>query len=473
MKKLFFLLILIGLLLAGLAWALHPGNEESSEQRFTLVPITHGPLAETVSATGVLQPQEVIPVGTELSGTVVEIAADFNKTVSEGDLLFRLDDRLPRQKLRQAQVAIAVARAEVERARTMQEAAFRTFDRLRNLPENVSLRKDLDAAEAHWRAMEAGVAVAEARAREAEEGQALAELAVRLTEIRVPVLTSRSSGLGEGAERERPPLIPSLKISQGDSRGPGEHGLLAARGPTTSGKRKFIVLERRVDLNQQIGPPLAAQAFVLAGDLGLMQVAARVAEGDISRVQREQSVSFTVASYGEDVRFTGRVTDLRLTPISDHGAIFYKILIEAANTLDENTGEWQLRPGMTTSVDVLVRKQEAVWRVPLAALNLVVPEADQTDAARAKLAQWRSREDRQQWQPVWTLDNRGQPWPLLVQVANARGPAIRDDESCEVLAWDPELQPAPDRGRLETFPRLIVNILPPRPGLFNLPRIKI
>lgn len=440
MKKLLALLAAFMLILAALAWWLTVPTRSAADTAYTFATAEFGPMVETVSATGVVQPQEQVPVGTELSGKVVEVAADFNQVVQEGDLLFRLDDRTAQLKVRQADVAVRLARAEVDRAKAARDAARKSFERLRDLPENVSLRKDIDAAEAQFQAAEAGVVVAEVRVREAEEGRALAEHALQLTEVRAPVLSRPS------AAREVP-------------------------------RRKYIVLDRKVELNQQIGPPIAAQAFLLAGDLSQMQVAAQVAEGDIGRVRRGQPVEFTVATFADEVRFHGRVSDLRLLPNNDHGAIFYKVMIDAANVPDPASGEWQLRPGMTASVDVIVRRREATWKVPLAALNLELPASLVTEAARARLERWRTSADREKWQVVWVLGEAGKPWPVLVRTAagDAKGEtALRDAQATEVLEWDTELHPQPGPQEKATYPRVITGVAAPgQGGLFSLPRVKI
>ena len=90
-----------------------------------------------------------------------------------------------------------------------------------------------------------------------------------------------------------------------------------------------------MELNQQVGPPLSAQLFLLGGDLAQMQAVAQVAEGDIGRVRRGQRADFTVSTYGDDVLFTGKVADMRLLPTSDHGAIFYRVVIDVANRKDK------------------------------------------------------------------------------------------------------------------------------------------
>jgi HlyD family secretion protein len=450
MKKLLLLLVLLMLALATGAWWFSPSRRESAEPAFSFASAEHGALIETVSATAALQPQEVFPVGTELAGKVVEVAADFNQTVSEGDLLLRLDDRVAVQKLHQAETAVRLARASVEQARAQQDASQKVVDRLRELSPNVSMRKDLDTAEAQLKAAKAAVEVAEARVREAEDGRGLAELGVRLTQVHVPVMARPSDS------RESPPGL----------------GALAPEGTTPLTKRKFIVLDRKVELNQQVGPPISAQLFLLGGDLAQMQAIAQVAEGDIGRVRRGQRAEFSVSAYGDDVLFSGKVADLRLLPTSDHGAIFYRVVIDVANRKDPATGDWQLRPGMTASVDVVVRRHEDVWKIPVAAVNFQMPEEHQSDAARDKVKQWQGRKAADQWKVVWVQGADRKPWPEFVRIGANPGQdsGIHDTQFDEVLEWDPDMQPGPDP---KNPPQFIIGAPPSKGGLFKLPPVKL
>jgi HlyD family secretion protein len=449
MKKLLLLLVLLMLALAAGAWWFSPSRHESGDPSFSYAAAERGSLVETVSATATLQPQEVLPVGTELAGKVVEVAADFNQTVSEGDLLLRLDDRAAVEKLNQAKTAVQLAQAAVGQARAQQDAAQKSVDRLRDLSPTVSMRKDLDAAEAQLQAAKAAVDVAEARVHEAEDGRRLAELGVRLTRVEVPVL-ARPSGT-----KDSPPGV----------------GALAPDGKAPDTKRKFIVLDRKVELNQQVGPPISAQLFLLGGDLAQMQAIAQVAEGDVGRVRRGQRAEFTVSTFGDDVLFTGQVADQRLLPTSDHGAIYYRVVIDVANRKDPATGDWQLRPGMTASVDIVARRHEDVWKVPVAAVNFQMAEDHQSDAARDKLKQWQARKDADQWKVVWVQGANRKPWPEFVRlIANAGQEAgIHDSQFDEVLEWDQDMPP-PDP---KAPPQFIIGAPPLKGGLFKLPPVKL
>jgi hypothetical protein len=231
-----------------------------------------------------------------------------------------------------------------------------------------------------------------------------------------------------------------------------------AAAASVAGKRTFTIIDRKVVAGQLIAPPASAQLFTLATPLFRMHVHAQVSENDIGKVQPRQVATFTVYAYTEEeARFTGKVLEIR-QPNNVHGAVFYDTIIDAANQRDPKTGEWQLRPGMTAAVDIVVRKHTDVWKVPTAALSLQLDEYYQTEAARSKLTQWQSQGDRDEWKPVWNLDSQGRPWPVFVRVGgrNASGETgIEDGQFVEVLEWDPQLGFKPDPSKPAVYPQLV------------------
>jgi HlyD family secretion protein len=452
-KKILFLLILLGLALTGTACWITNKPAEPANGAYTLATVETGTLVDTISSTGILQPNNVLTVGTELAGQVVEVAADFNQTVSEGDLLFRLDDTVARQRLADAERAVAQAGLAVEQAKVAYDYAQKTLERLRGLTEKVSMKKELEAAEFQTESARLTLELAKGRVKEAEGARSLAELALKKTVVRVPVRSA-------------------------DATLPAGIGTLSTDDRPTGPPRTYIVLDRKIMLGQQIGPPLSAQAFTLASDLRQMQVQAQVAEGDIGKVRTGMKGNFTVGGTGEDKdHFPVTVASSRLLPVSGQGARYYEVLLDVENQRDDSTGEWKLRPGMTATVDLAYRQHEQVWKVPLAALNLVLDEKKQSDAARAKLARWRQAGDTDKWKVVWTLGADNKPWPLLVRTGGVdrRGQTgIQDAEFEEVLEWDAEWEPRPDLSNRATWPRVIIAAPPPSEGgWFKLPPVKL
>jgi multidrug efflux pump subunit AcrA (membrane-fusion protein) len=235
-------------------------------------------------------------------------------------------------------------------------------------------------------------------------------------------------------------------------------------------RRTFVVIDRQVKIGQMIGPASPTPLFILAGDLENMEVHAQVAEGDIGRVKRGLTAIFSVSAFSDqDMEFRGTVKEIRPMPNNVKGAVFYDTVIQVKNQKDNETGEWRLRPGMTAAVDMIRRKHENVWKVPNAALNFQMEEAYQSEAAKARLAEWKVRTDYAEWRPVWVWDEgRRQVWPIFVRIAGLKNgePGLSDGEFNEILEWEPGREPAAGTPP----PRVITKAPPARtPGFFDQP----
>jgi hypothetical protein len=245
-----------------------------------------------------------------------------------------------------------------------------------------------------------------------------------------------------------------------------------------AGPRKFLVLERKVSLGQLISPPASGHLFTLAGGLDVVQIEAQVAEGDVSKVVKGLTAEFTVASYSDtDLRFQGQVTDVRLSPVNDRGAVFYKVILEARNERDPASKRWRLTPGLTATVDIVRRRHERAWKMPALALSFQPDEAKLSESARAKIRRWQDVKDRDHWKPVWVVGKDHTPWPIFVRTGgeDSKGEAgIRDPSfTTEVLEWDPDLAVKPEPGNLATYPQVIIAAPAEKSGLFNRPAIKL
>jgi HlyD family secretion protein len=460
-KKLLSVLVLIALALAGVAWWWSAEHERAADaENYSQTSIDFGPLTEVISATGVVQPRDVYAVGSEAAGKVVAVLADFNQVVEEGEVLARLDDRVARDRLAQARLGVEMAQAGVRQAQAARDNAARLVERERNRSPELRRQTDVDLVEGNLRSADAALEGARVKVREAEEGRRQAEYALSLTEIRAPVLAHPGDASASASSPAR-----------------GGVGALAPEGANPKQRRSFVVLDRKVSVNQMVGPPLSAQLFTLASDLEHVQVVAQVVEGDVVKVRRGQRARFTITGSGDaDPAIEAKVTEVRLTPASDHGAVYYKAVLEAHNERDAASGEWKLRPGQTASVDVIRRSHEAVWKMPAAALNFQPDDAVLTEAARAKLQRWQVQLDHELWRAVWVTTSDHKPWPVFVRVGgkNAKGEeGIQDGQFTEVLEWDPELRPVPEPNNAAGWPRPIIGMPPPRKGWFTPPQVKL
>jgi HlyD family secretion protein len=426
LKKLLLVLVLLGAAVTGAVyWFNRPRTLAVHPDLFTYENVARGTLTETVSATGLVQPRELLLVGSDSAGTVVELPADVNDSVEEGQVLLRLDDRRARLKLQEAEAGLAGARAGLSKAEALKDAADRALKYQLDMDKAVAARSEVEQRRAAVRAAQAGVELARGKLQEVEAQRQQALLALEQTHIKVPL-----------TEASRP--------------SPG------------SPKRRYLVVERKVQLGQSVAPPISAHLFTLAGDLQHLEVHAQVAEGDVGKVRKGQPVTFTVSAYAEEPEpFRGIVEQIRPMPVNEKGAVYYTTVIAVANQRDPETGEWRLRPGMTASVDVIRREHKDVWKVPSAALNFQLESPYQSEAAKARLDEWKRRPDQANWRPVWVWDEKaGQPWPIFVRLGE-----LKDAQFNEVLEWEPGREP----------PRRVITGAPPatRPGIFDQPNLKV
>ena len=354
-------------------------------------PIQYGSITESVSATGVLQPREVVAVGTELAGRVAQVTVDVGAVVSKDQPLARMDDRLAELRVKQAQVAVELATADVGRAEAARDAGKVAVQRANDLLKAGGQQRDVDMADAALRSADATVHVSEIKVQEAKAALQLADYGLALTVIRAPIAG--------------------------------------------------VVIDRKATAGQQVGPPLSAQLFVVAADLARMELVAQVAEGDIGRLKPGLPATFTVNSF-PDVTFHGVVKQVKPVPATVQGAVFYPVMVAAENAKDPTTGEWRLRPGMPAAAELMLRTHENVWKLPLAARGVMLDPARQDDAAKAKLSKWEARPDRPDWQLVWARDGDGPPRPLFLKLAGTL-----DGQFVEVQGWDPD-EKSPDASKL-------------------------
>jgi HlyD family secretion protein len=286
----------------------------SREVRYQTVKLERGDVAEVVGATGTLQAVTTVQVGSQVSGTIQSLNADFNSVVKKGQVVARLDPSLFQARLGQAQANLASARANVERAQTSVDDTRQKYQRAQELAaQNLLPTSDLETARANYDG-----AVAQIKANQAAVTQA--EASVNQADV----------DLG--------------------------HTIIAA--PIDG-----VVINRSVDVGQTVAASFQAPVlFVIANDLSRMQVNASIDEADIGRVRTGQDVSFRVDAY-PDRTFAGRVEQVRLQPTTVQNVVSYNTIISAENP------EGRLMPGMTATVSVVVRKAESVLRLPATALR--------------------------------------------------------------------------------------------------------
>lgn len=276
--------------------------------------VTRGPIVSTVSAMGTLEPVTTVDVGTQVSGTIQSLHADFNSLVKKGQVLARLDPALFRSAIEQAQANLTRAQAELERLNVGLADAKVKRDRAGELAERQLIpASELEGAEVSVRSAEA-----QTRSAAAQVTQARAALRQAEVDLSKTVITSPIDG---------------------------------------------IVIARNVDVGQTVAASLQAPTlFHLAASLEEMQLKASVDESDVGTIGAGQAVTFTVDAHPQQT-FSGRVQQVRLNPVVEQNVVTYAAIISAPNP------ELKLKPGLTAHATIEVARRENVLRVPSAALR--------------------------------------------------------------------------------------------------------
>jgi len=327
-------LFLLLLAAAGYAGYLRYGGGEAQQRpQYRTGAVTRGDLTVTVAATGVIEPVNQVEVGTEVSGTVETVSADFNDRVAAGQELARLDtDRLEAQ-VRLARAALESSRAALLEAQATVAESLRNRERLRRMYEvsggKVPSRQELDAIEATADRARAGEATARSRITEAE-----ARLSMDETNLTKAVIRSPIDG---------------------------------------------IVLKRQVEPGQTVAASLQTPVlFTLAENLGQMELRVQVDEADVGRIADGQEASFTVDAYA-DRRYPARIKQVRYAPLTVEGVVTYETLLVVDNS------DLSLRPGMTAQAEIVVGRRPQALLVPNAALRFLPPPAEPVSAGRRGL----------------------------------------------------------------------------------------
>src|SRR5688572_20785046 len=297
----------------------------ADEVRYVTAPVTRGDVLEVVGATGTLQAVTTVQVGSQVSGTIQSLYADFNSVVRKGQVLARLDPSLLQARLGQVQAAHVSAQANVERARATLEDARQKLARAQTLSaQGLVPEADLETARATH---------AEAAAQLKASQAAVTQAAANVRQAQVDMT----------------------------------HSVIAA--PIDG-----VVVARNVDVGQTVAASLQAPVlFVIANDLSRLQVSASIDEADVGRVRAGQEATFRVDAFPNEV-FSGSVEQVRLQPITLQNVVTYTTIIGV-----NNPGQ-RLMPGMTATVSVIVDRRDDVLRIPASALRFR-PEGYEPGAA--------------------------------------------------------------------------------------------
>lgn len=378
------LLIIVGLAVAVLVLAgVMRSQSHDAQVQYQTAPVLTGSLTVKVTATGSLGSVTEVKVGTEISGVVEKVYADYNTHVKVGQLLASINtDKMRAQKL-EAQGAVDAARARQLQAKATLAEGRAQLERLRQVRDlsggKVPSQQELDAQDATVQRAEADFASAEAQVTQATASLAAIGTDIRKAEIRSPI--------------------------------------------------NGIVLDRQVDPGQTVAASFQTPTlFTLAEDLTRMKLIVDVDEADVGSVRVGQPATFRVDAYA-DQRFESRVTDVRSTPKTSNGVVTYQTVL----TVDNKA--LLLKPGMTATAEITVASVSDVPVVPNTALRFTPPQTTESGGGflsslvpRPPAAQKPSPiSTDKQHQRVWIVQNE-QLTPVEISVG------MTDGRSTQVVA---------------------------------------
>jgi HlyD family secretion protein len=312
MKKL--LPIVIILAIVGAGGAVFYANRPEKEPTVSTLQVSRGDIVDGVGATGTLQAVTTVTVGTQVSGIVQELYADFNDIVKKGQVVARLDPSILQTQVETAKANLNNAMANLERQRVTLDDARQKLARAKELSaRQLATKVDLENAELN-------VKTAEAQLKSTESSIVQAKASVNKAEVDL------------------------------------DHTVITA--PIDG-----IVIKRSVDRGQTVAASMSApELFIIAADLTQMQVNASIDESDVGRMRPGQAVSFRVDAYPNET-FHGAVKQVRLNPVTVQNVVTYSTVIDVPNP------EYKLKPGMTAQVTIEIARRQGVLRVPNAALR--------------------------------------------------------------------------------------------------------
>jgi len=304
------LLVVLALTVTAAAYFRLRGDD--AQPTFATATVTRGDVRETVEATGTIQAVTTVQVGSQVSGRIAELKADFNSEVTKGEVIARLEPSLFQAQVEQARATLARVQAQGQKARVEKMDAEKKLARAKELAANQLIAaSDLETAQTAFDSAVASVATSDA-----DVVQARASLNQALVNL--------------------------------------DHTIIEAPIDGT-------VISRSVDVGQTVAASMQAPVlFEIAGDLSQMQVNASIDEADVGAIKPDQAVQFTVDAYAGRT-FHGTVTQVRLQPVVLQNVTTYTAVIAVPND------QLLLKPGMTATVTIDVAHRDDVLRVPNAA----------------------------------------------------------------------------------------------------------
>ncbi len=303
-----------GIILIGALAALAPAACKSGATKYVTEKITRGDITTTITATGTVNPVTSVNVGTQVSGRIDALFADFNSPVKKGQLIATIDPALFQAQVDQARANLSNAKANLLKAQATETDAKRTWDRYKSLYDrNLVAKSQMDTSET-------------------------ADLTAHASTVAAQTLVDQTSASLKLAETN---LVYTKIVSPVDG----------------------VVISRNVDIGQTVAASFQTPTlFMIAADLTKMQIDTTVDEADISAVKAGEEAEFTVDAYSEET-FRGVVGQVRNAATTVQNVVTYDVVVKVDNK------DLKLKPGMTADVSIITSVVKDVLRIPNAALR--------------------------------------------------------------------------------------------------------
>ena len=380
-------------------------GDQSSTPQYMTARIERGNLRNTVTATGALQAVTTVQVGSQASGTISALYADFNSVVKKGQVIAQLDPSTSKAQVEQARANREQAKATLANARAavVNARAGVTDAQAKNLAAKSTVQNNqagVSGAEANVAVLKAqqddalsllkqqesllkagviaqrdyDVAMTAYKTAEARYNQAMAQL----NQAKLAEQSSSSAGIASsqaGVEQSQAQVQQSqAQVQQAMAQVQQATAALNLAEvnlshTTIASPIDGIVVSRDVNVGQTVAASLSAPTlFTIANDLTQMQVIANIDQADIGLVEQAKSVKFTVDAFpGKE--FDGKIQEMRLNPVNVQNVVTYNVVIDVSNP------DQKLKPGMTANLTITIDERNNVLKVPNAALRFTPQDA--------------------------------------------------------------------------------------------------
>jgi HlyD family secretion protein len=393
------LLIGLGIMLSVVLAGIYFWGDDTGNAQYLTARVDRGNLRNTVTATGALQAVTTVQVGSQASGTISALYADFNSVVKKGQVVAQLDPAQAKAQVDQARANLQQARASLAQARAavVNSRAGITDAQARSLAAKSTVQNNqagVSAAEANVAVLKAqqddalsllkqqesllkagviaqrdyDVAMTAYKTAEARYNQAVAQL----NQAKLGEQSSASAGIASSqaaVEQSKAQLQQSqAAVEQNAAQVQQAEAALSLAEvnlshTTITSPIDGVVVSRDVNVGQTVAASLSAPTlFTIANDLTQMQVIANIDQADIGLVEQAKSVKFSVDAFpGKD--FDGKIQEMRLNPVNVQNVVTYNVVINVENP------EQTLKPGMTANLTITIDERNNVLKVPNSALR--------------------------------------------------------------------------------------------------------